>query len=282
MDETVTLWLPSSVSGNNSSDWNNRPIYVFTPAGVTAKRVLCLILSTIGAVGFLGNSFIFSFLWKQRFKNPIQSNRFMKNLNIYVRSLSLSDLLFCAISLPVSCIQLLFDVFQSGWPCKIVRYFQIVFPVITINNLVLVSLEKYLSTHTVPRTLYFSTVRKMIICAWMLGLVVMLYPVAAVDGIRVDLNETHYTVICRQDADFYPFKIGLILVPVQYVLPGIFIIYINICLLKTVWARGRRKIGNGVTNAFKNDQRDNTPRGSYFRLYYSILFSSSAMLCTLK
>ena len=81
MDEAVTPWLPSNVSGNNSSDWNNRtvtvdPIYVFTPASVTAKSVLCIILSTTGAVGFLGNSFIFSCLWKQKFKNQVQSNRF--------------------------------------------------------------------------------------------------------------------------------------------------------------------------------------------------------------
>ena len=137
------------------------------------------------------------------------------------------------------------------------RYFQIVFPAITINNLVVVSLEKYLSTRTVPRTLSFSTVR-----AWMLGLVVMLFPVAAVDGIRVDLNETHYTVICRKDADFYPFKIVLILVPVQYVLMGISIIYINICLLKTVWASGRRKIGNGVNNAFKAHLRSKMIKGT--------------------
>ena len=267
MEGILTSWLPSNVPGNNSSDWNNRtgkvdPIYVFTPAGVTAKSVLCLILSTIGSVGFLGNSFIFSFLWKQRSKNPVQSNRFMKNLNLYLRSLSLSDLLSCAVSLPLVCIQVLFDVFQSGWLCKMVRYFQFIFPVITINNLVVISLEKYLSTRTVPRTLSFSTVRKMIICAWILGLVLMLINVAAFDGVRVDLNKTHYTVVCRKVEDSYSFNMTFILVLIVYLLPSIFITCTNVCLLKTLWTRGRRKIGNRVNNLFKADLRAKMIKGT--------------------
>ena len=157
---------------------------------------------------------------------------------------------------PLICIQILFDVFQSGWPCKLVRYVNLIFPAITVNNLVVISLEKYLSTRANPHTFSTGTVHKMIIFAWVFGLFFMLFPAAAYDGIRVDLNDTHFTVVCRNDPNFYAFKIILVVFPVQYLLPGIFITYINICLMKTVWVRGNRNVGNGpLNNAFKAKMR---------------------------
>lgn len=223
-------------------------IYVFTPAGDIAKLVLCLVLSTIGAMGFLSNSLLFYFLWEKPVPTLFLLSRFARNLNLYVRSLSLSDILNCAISLPLSCIQIFFDMFQSGWACKIVRYANFVFPVLTIN--------------TVPRTFEVSTVRTMIICAWVLGLLVMMFPAAAYDGIRVDLNETYYTIVCKGDQNFYPFTISLIIFPLQFFLPTLFVTCINICLLRTVWARERRRIRNGATNRFKANLRNKRIRGT--------------------
>ncbi|XP_078377851.1 melanopsin-like [Oculina patagonica] len=256
MDSNRTSWLLYSFSGNSSSYFNNHtkainPFYIFTPAGVMAKRLLGLILLAIGGIGFLGNYFIFLFLCKQRRRRTIHTSCFVVNLNLYIRSLSLSDLLSCAVSLPLLCIQILFDVFQSGWPCKVVRYLNFMFPAVTVNNLVVISLEKYLSTRKVPRTFRAARVRKMIICAWVLGITVMLVPAVSYDGVRVDLNNTHFTVICSNVENFYPFKIALIIFPIQYIFPSVLIIYINFCLIKTVWASGRREIGNGVNNAFK-------------------------------
>lgn len=257
MDNNETLWLSSNTSTNDSTRLRNLtetimiPMYVFTPAGVTAKRVLCFILSAIGAVGFLGNCLVFFYLRQKKARKPVKTSRFVQNLNLYLTSLCLSDLLSCVISLPLLCIQILFDVFQIGWTCKMVRYLNFVFPVVTINNLVVISLEKYLSTRQVPRTFSAAAVRKMIICAWFLGISVMLFPAATYDGKRVDLNHTHFTVICKNNERFYPFKITLIIFPLQYVLPCIFVTYVNISLLKTLWDRATRTIRNGACNTFK-------------------------------
>ena len=267
MENNVT-WLPySNFSGNNSSYIYNKTepvsqIYLFTPAGVTAKRLLSSILSITGGMGFLGNCFIFYFLWKKPKRNPIQSSPFMRNLSFYVRSLSLSDLLSCAVSLPLLLIQISFDVFQSGWACKIVRYFNFAFPVVTTNNLVVISLEKYLSTRTVPRTFSVSTVRKMIICAWVWGTIVVVFPAASYDGIKVELNKTHYTEVCLYKLNFYPFRLSLILFVLQYVLPSIFVTYVNLCLLKTLWERRSRQIGNGANNAFRANLRSASIKGT--------------------
>ena len=256
-----TSRLASSVSENNSSHLHDSvpqqdQIYVFSPVDVTAKWLLCAHFSTIGCLGFVGNCLLLYFLWKKPKRNAIQRSRFVRNFNLYVRSMSLSDILSCTVSLPLICIQILFDVFQSGWACKLVRYLNFIFPAITINNLVVISLEKYLSTRANPRTLSTATVQKLIIFAWVFGLFFMLFPAAVYDGIRVDLNDTHFTVVCRNNQNFYPFQILLVVFPVQYLLPGIFITYINICLMKTVWVRANRKVGNDpMDNAYKAKMR---------------------------
>ena len=279
MDSNDTKWLSSNISGNSSSSLKtdhtetmNPSMYVFTPAGITAKRVLCAVLSSVGAMGFFGNCFIFYFLWQKATRTPSQSSRFLNNLNLYIRSLSLSDLLSCAVSLPLLCIQILFDVFQSGWACKTVRYFNFIFPAITLNNLVVISLEKYLSTRAIPRTFSNRTVRRMIICAWVLGVTAMLFPAAAYDGLRVDLNSTHFTVICKNNENFYPFKITLLMFPLQYALPGIFVTYLNTCLIRTVWVRGRMRISNGIRNAFKSRLAATRIRGTSLLIAVTFAF----------
>ena len=213
--------------------------------------MLCSILLAMGSVGFFGNCLAFYFLCQKTTSTPFQMSRFMRNLNLHIRSLSLSDFLSCLVSLPLLCIQIFFDVFQGGWPCKMVRYFHFIFPAIAMNNLIVISVEKYLSTRAFSRTFSTVTVRKMIISAWVLGIVVMLIPAAAYDGIKVDLNQTHFTVICRNDVNFYPFKLALVIFPIQYVLPSVLVIYMNICLTRTVWAKEKRKVGKSVSNASK-------------------------------
>ena len=237
---TTVTWIKSPAFHNDTGT-NDFAIYIFTPAPYAAKQVLSFLLACFGGIRFFSCCLIFYFLWKKPRKNPLQANPFAKNLAMYVRSLCLSDLLSFAVSLPLLCLQMSFDVFQSGWACKIVRYLNFVFPVITINNLVVISLEKYLSTRPIPRTFRVSTVRKMIITAWLLGIVVMVFPAAPYDGTRVDLNDTHYTVICRNAELFYPFKISLILFPIQLVFPIVFIIYINVSLIRTVWVKRKRQ-----------------------------------------
>lgn len=269
MDENGTLWLPSNMTGSTRT---MDMIYVFTPAGILAKRTICILLSMIAILGFFGNYFILYFLWKRPVRNKIQSSRFVKNLNMYVKSLSLSEILSSTVSLPLMCIQMSFDVFQSGWECMIVRYVNFIFPVVTINNLVVISLEKYLSTRTAPRTFRVSTVRKMIICAWVLGISIMLIPTASFAGLRVDLNATHFTIVCKYDETFYPFKITLVLFPLQYFLPCAFVTYINMSLVRTVWIRTRKQIGSEPSNAFKAHLRNIKLKGTILLVALTFAF----------
>ena len=277
--DSESTWLPwdNQSSTNDSSHCNNHtdtidPIYVFTPAGDTAKRVVGLVLSTAGGIGLLGNCLIFYYLLQKPSRNPIQSSSFVTNLNLYLKSLSLSDLLSCVVSLPLVCVQMFFDVFQTGWPCKIARYLNYIFPVITMNNLLVISIEKYLSTRSVLRTFKNSKIRKIIVCAWVLGLVVPLFPTAAFDGTKLFLNSTHYTVVCVNQRGFYPFEISLIIVPLQYVLPSVLVTYINICLIKTVCSRRRQTANGNINNTFKAHLRAKKTRGTILLIALTFAF----------
>jgi len=142
-----------------------------------------------------------------------------------------------------------------------------------MNNLVVINVEKYLSTRAFPRTFTTATVRKMIISAWILGIVVMGIPAAAYNGLKVDLNQTHFTVICRNDQNFYPFRITLVVFPIQYILPSVLVIYMNICLIRTVWFRGKRKVDDRVSNAFKAKLTTTRIKGTSLLVAVSFAFT---------
>ena len=268
-NETIfpTPWLPSKFFGSNSTQLSNQTktlglIYVFTPAGNITKRVLCVVSIFLGIMGFLGNCCIFYFLGKKPKRGVIQTNRFVTNLNLYIRSLSLSDLLNSAVSAPLLCIQISFDVFQRGWACKAVRYTNFLFSAATVNTLVVISIEKYLATRTVFRTVSTRSMRRMIIFAWLLGALFMLLPAATYDGTNVVLNDTHFTVLCKNNEQFFPFRVTWLVLPIQYILPGMFVTYVNLCLMKTVWDSGRQQVATVTKKDFQAELRLKKIRGT--------------------
>lgn len=278
MKENQSSWPSFNSTETNSSHFHRgdqdatASIYLFTPAGDTSKLILCLTLSTVGVIGFLGNCSIFYFLGQKPPRNQLQSNQFVRNLNIYIRSSSLSDLLSCGISVPLTCIQISYDVFQSGWACRTVRYIQFIFLAFTVNTLLVVSLEKYLSTRKVLRSIGTSKMRTMVAIAWVLGLVLMLPAAAAYDGQRVNLNDTHFTIICKNDEQFFPFRITLVVLPIQYVIPSIIVVYANICLARAVWGSGRRHVTNVVKNSFQNHLLAKKVRGTTLLIALTFAF----------
>lgn len=236
-------YLPSNVSDKdeNSTAELQPAVYVFTPAGYEAKVGLCFMFSAIVVMGLLGNASLLLYLLRKPMnrRDRIYSSRFMKNLNLTLRNLALSGFL-ASLCLTLTCIQVLFDVFQSGWSCKIVRYFSFVFVFIAINIMVVINLEKYLSTRRIPRSLSASTVAKMMNTAWIFGVIAALVPSSTYEGQRIDLNQSHFTVVCRYQPHLYPIPALYILIPIQCVAPYLFITFSNVSLVKTMWNRTRK------------------------------------------
>ena len=122
------------------------------------------------------------------------------NLNVFIRSLALSDVLGSLIGPSLTVIHINIDVLTSKLRCTTFRFFQQVFVMVTIYNLVVISIERYICTcRPTARLLSLKTVRKLILGAWVLGILLSFVACYPIDVIRVDFNSTHYTSICDND-----------------------------------------------------------------------------------
>ena len=271
--------MMSNVSVNNQSALLNATemksrVYVFTPAGFTIKFALVSVFASVGVIGLLGNILIYYFIsLKKNAVSYMQSAPFVRNYNFYIKSLALSDILSNTLSLPLICIQIMVDAFQHGWECRIVRFVGILLPSITMNNLMVISVERYLSTRGVPRAFSVSTVRKLVFIAWLAGFVVVLGPTATITGIRYDLNDTHYTVICKYDNRYLAFRIIIVCYTlVQHLIPGVILSCINISVAKTLWSRQKRRIDVQRNNGIRANLIATKLRGTYLLIAMTFAF----------
>lgn len=239
-----------SVAFNGTSTETYGKTYVFSTIESSILLTLILLLVTVGLVGLVGNILILCFLKeKKKKKSFVRVCSFEKNFNVYLKSLAISDVLSVVISIPLTCVHLLFDVLQRGWGCKIARYFNFLFPSITIYNLLFISIERYFSTRDIPRTFSHSNVKKTVFAGWLMGCLTMWIPATTFDGMMYDLNETHYTVVCRYDNQYLPFRIILLtFTTLQFIVPIVIMIILNILLMKTVWKRR-----NVIFNVHRNN-----------------------------
>ncbi|XP_078352260.1 trace amine-associated receptor 7e-like [Oculina patagonica] len=251
-------------------------VYVYLPLQSSTRLALFSLLASVGIVGFVGNIFVLYFLKSEKRKTNhlLNTTAFQKNFYVYIKSLAVSDVLSDVVSLPPLCCQMYFDIFNTGWGCKIVRYLNIVFPSVTLNNLLFISIERYLSTRDVPRTFRHSTVKKIVIFAWLAGFFVVLFPAATFKGIRYDLNDTHYTVHCKYDNQYLPFRIiFLSYTIIHYIIPCCIIIKVNISLIITLWTRLRsRAVDVQRDNAIKMMRRAAAIRSTYIAVSLTFAF----------
>ena len=173
-----------------------------------------------------------------------------------MRSLALSEILSSLIKGVVCCIELMYDVFQNGCSCKISRYISGTFYLITVNNLIVISTERFLSTHGVPKTFSGSTVRKLVYAAWLSGFFMGLFPAATLKGVRYDINATHYTMVCKADTSYLPNRVIIVgFALIQHVIPSIALICINIIIARRVWKGSKRRIDIQRDNAIRARMR---------------------------
>ena len=231
-------------------------VYVFAPADFSIKLVLVVLFVIFGAIGLVGNILILYFLSKKKSVPFLQSSPFLRNFNLYMKSLALSEILVISIGGVLVGIELMYDVFQNGWPCKIRRYISGTFYVIRANNLIVISTERFLSTRDVPKTFSGSTVRKLVYAAWLSGFFMGLFPAAAVNGARYDINATHYTMVCKSDTSYLPTRVIMAgFVPIQVVIPSIALICMNIIIARRIWKGSKRRIDIQRDNAIRARMR---------------------------
>ena len=68
-------------------------VYVFAPADFSIKLVLVVLFVLFGVIGLVGNILILYFLSKKKSVPFLQSSPFLRNFNLYMKSLALSDII---------------------------------------------------------------------------------------------------------------------------------------------------------------------------------------------
>ena len=263
----------SSVTNSTAAAAMTASVFVVTPVGFDTKLILFVLFLIVGVSGLVGNILILYFLSKKKSVPFLQSSSFLRNFDLYMKSLALSDILSCSISVPLASVEIMYDVFQSGWPCRTVRYISVTFTFITINNLIAISVERFLSTRAVPKTFSVTSVRKIVYAAWIAGLIVALAPAATINGVRYDINATHYTVVCKPDTRYLPYRATVVsIVLIQYFLPSIALIGINIVLARRVWKIRKRRVDVLQDNAIRARMRSHQIKTTNLLIIVTLAF----------
>ena len=279
MDEFQGMNMSSGLSTNISFAAENgtsliSKIYLYAPVSSSTKLTLLLFLVVVGIVGFVGNVLILCFLNSKKQTNSfLKACSFQQNFNLYIKSLAISDALSSVTANPVLSAEFYFSFFQQDWACRAVRYLSILFPSVTMNNLLVISIGKYFSTRRVPRTFEYSTVKKLLWIAWVTPVFYVLLPAATFKGVRYDLNETHYTLSCKYDKHYLPFRIMFpSYILFQYFVPSIIIIIISICLISTLTSRMKGTIDVQRDNAIRATLRAAKRRGTIISITIMLAF----------
>ena len=256
----------STETTNSTADMPDK-VYTNLPRGFDINIGLFALFAILGLVGLLGNSLIHFFVSKKKSFPLLQSTPFVRNFNLYIRSLTLSNILSSLVSLPLLSVQL-FDIFHNDWPCRIVRYIGMLFPTIALNNLIFISIEKFSSTRDVPKSFSVATVRKLVYGAWIIGCLSLSAPAATMSVVRSNINGTHYTVDCKIDKSNLTYRaieqgFGLI----QFFIPSIILLCINLIIARRVWKRQSRRINIQRDNAIKAEMRSSQVRGTYLLIF---------------
>ena len=98
MEPSSQLLSTPNSNDNQSSVTNSTAVaitslvYVFAPADFSIKLVLVVLFAIFGVTGLVGNILILYFLSKKKSFPFLQSSPFLRNFNLYMRSLALSDI----------------------------------------------------------------------------------------------------------------------------------------------------------------------------------------------
>lgn len=228
------------MTGNDSLNLNQTinstsKNYVFAPVSFSIRLSLFISMLSFGAFGFVANFLILNLKQKQNREKKRQLTRSFKRplTEYFIISLALSDLLCSSVSFPLSASEMFFDVFQNDWICKLFRFFNIFFPVVTIYSLLVIGIERYLSIFRPFSVISREKARRMVIGAWVLAFLVTLVPMVTYKRVHYAIDGNSFTLICKYDNSLPLYRILFtIFLLIIYIIPSFILTFINIRIMK--------------------------------------------------
>ena len=228
----------STMNGNssfNATSQDHKQLF-FTLVGLDVRLTVSALIAVAGVVGFAGNLCVVRFTNNEE-KKPVRARS--SNLNFFIRSLALSDVLDSLIGAPFTLVSINSNALMTKTVCKVSRYFQTVFIVINIYNLVVIGVERYICTcRPTSRPLSLKTVRKSVRGAWLFGFLAALVFSYPYELIRVDVSSQHYTVRCEYNYEDGTAKVVHVARAISIlIIPGIILFVTCACIARMLWLK---------------------------------------------
>ena len=211
--------------------------------------ILTTLLAVTGLVGLVGNVLVIRFA-RSRKRRQQQPTRFApRHFFLFVESLALSDILTCAIAIPSMWAAIFCrHTKRTDWFCKGIGFLVQLFPVITIYNLLVVSLERYLAIRRPMYCLSKATAKRLVKFAWAVGTGLTLISTAMVEAVKIDVNDRQFTFRCKAETGNTTSRTLLAIYTVCfYHLPIAFLIFTSASIIGVI--RRRPAVGNLVRRA---------------------------------
>ncbi|EDO43269.1 predicted protein [Nematostella vectensis] len=151
---------------------NNSRVYKFNPIPAPTKAVLASLLAFSGVTGIIGNTLVLVLENRKRkaANTPSKRRAFERCLTLYfLKSLALTDLLCSIVDVPMTVVYIYADIFNKNWQCIVFHFPLFGFPIITITNLVVISLERYMAVFYPFRAPTRAFAKNLVITAWIVG-----------------------------------------------------------------------------------------------------------------
>ncbi|EDO43341.1 predicted protein [Nematostella vectensis] len=230
MEANSTRYINTSASDRS---------YTFTPLTSQTKLTLTAIIYLVGVIATIGNIGIIAF------RHALNNRRLQRNRTFYfVQSLAWSDLGASVLSLPLYNAIMLVDVVKNDYICKAVRAVNIAFPVITIQNLLVIALERYVAIFHPFFMPSIKTVKRLVLMAWAYGIVGSIIISATYNLIPVNIDNDKYTLVCLYDNSIPAYKFmfyGFVIF--VYIIPSAILVFIVIRMTR-YFRKGRVSIEN--------------------------------------
>ncbi|XP_032231984.1 allatostatin-A receptor [Nematostella vectensis] len=182
----------------NASNTNHSRIYKHSPLPVHTKATFAAVVLLCGAIGFIGNTLVLVFERKKRkaADTPSKRRAFERSLTLYLlKSLALTDLL-CSVINPPLFLYLMNGNHTANWHCVVNNIPVFCFPAMTILNLVVISLDRYMAVFHPLRALTRAFAKKLVIAAWIVGAILAVILALPVRNMYIELDGNVYTFSC--------------------------------------------------------------------------------------
>ncbi|XP_032235969.1 neuromedin-U receptor 1 [Nematostella vectensis] len=211
----------------------------FVRTSVRQRWILVTFLGLITITSCCGNSLVL-YLVKPR-KGITTTFQGRITTKYFVRSPALSDLMPGLVGIPLLLAELTTDFLEKNTICHVHRYFQIVLIYITITNISVLGVERYLGIYFPLARPSRKTVLRAVLMAWLVGAIsAAIHPGYTGTMKSYTIDADHYTQLCLIDDDPLSVKLNLGISIMVFFIPGIVLIAMSIRIL-TYLSRKRRQ-----------------------------------------